>query len=101
MSHTWQNGRKVQAITWLTTCCLVSFVSLTAWAAMHPEMDRTILVSSLAFLSIQTGNGISFLMGQSAPEQIKPPTSTAIAPTEPIDTDAPPMPPYENPGRRS
>ena len=73
---TWQNGRKIQAVTWLTTLSLLSFVGLSVWGIMHPEGDGKVLMGSLAFLSTQAAAGISFLMGSSAPEQVKPTAPT-------------------------
>jgi len=71
VSATWQNGRKIQAITWLTTLSLFAFVGLTVWGILHPDGDGKVLIGSLSFLSTQAAAGISYLMGSSAPEQIK------------------------------
>lgn len=80
---TWQNGRKVQPITWLTTLSLGAFVGLTVWGILHPDGDGKVLMGSLSFLSTQAAAGISYLMGSSAPEQVKAQGHPAAPPPPP------------------
>lgn len=87
---TWSNGRKVQAVAWLTACSMLSFVSLTVYGVMHPPQDLGLLMGSLGFLSTQTAAGISYLMGSSMPEQ-------RSAPHAPPASATPPMPPEPDP----
>ena len=69
MNPSWQNGKKVQAVAWLSALSLVSFVGLSVYGFVVPTGDGKVLMAAMAFLSTQAAAGISFLMGSSMPEQ--------------------------------
>lgn len=89
MIPTWQNGRKVQAVAWLSAISLVSFVGLSVYGFAVPTGDGKVLMAAMAFLSTQAAAGISFLMGSSMPEQKAQHAPPGAADTPPPEATAP------------